>query len=145
MATEGPLLLGEWGCRDLTIVGNTYFRLGPCPVSVVRCLGLVSTAQVRTAHMLRVYLNVQGQPGPAVELFLLSKVMVGRYTVRKVRVILQFANIHLGVGMKIMACSSYGHLGHVVPSTPDTCFGTYPGQFLFSLIYQTILVLTLSQ
>lgn len=39
-------------------------------------VGLPSTAQVRIAHLLRVYLNVQGQPKPAADLFPLFKVIM---------------------------------------------------------------------
>lgn len=80
-------------------------------ISLVRSLGLPRTAP-RIAHLLRVYLNVQGQPRPAVDLFPLFKVIVGRNTVGKVWVTLQFANICLGVGEEIMAWGHYGHLGH---------------------------------
>ena len=72
-------------------------------------VGQPSTAQVRIAYLLRAYLNVQGQPRPATDLFPLFKVIVEQNSVDTVWATLQFANICLELGKEIMAGSCFGH------------------------------------
>lgn len=68
--------------------------------------------------------TVPGQPRPSVDFFPVFKVFVVQYTVRKVWVTLQFADMGFRVRKEIIACSCYQHLGHVVPPQIPTHSGT---------------------